>query len=67
MRENKNSPPRRRAVGVDVCVCISTYLRYLLRRPNEKLPTFSEEVGFGRRLRGNANREYILGGILLEK
>jgi hypothetical protein len=39
----------------------------MFRRPNEKLPTFSEEVGFGRRLRGNANDEYILGGILLEK
>jgi len=25
------------------------------------------EAGFGRRLRGNANGEYILGGILLQK
>jgi hypothetical protein len=37
-------------------LCISTGLRLLLNHPNEKLPTFFEEVGFGRRLRGNANR-----------
>ena len=48
-------------------VRISAYLRLLFRHPNEKLPAFSEEVGFGRRLRGNANWLYILGGILLEK
>src|SRR5690606_22584166 len=33
--------------------------------PNKKLPTFSEEVGFGRRLRGNANGLNILGWIVL--
>jgi hypothetical protein len=47
-------------------VGIST-LRLPFPHPNEKLPTFSKEVGFGRRLRGNANGVYILGGILLEK
>jgi len=46
---------------------ISADLRLPFRHPNEKLPTFSGEVGCGRRLRGNANGEYILGGILLEK
>ena len=65
MRENKNSPPRRRAVLVDLYVCVSARLRSLFCHPNEKLPTFSEGVGFGRRERGKANELYILGGILL--
>ena len=64
MQKNKNSPPRRRAVLVDLYVCVSARLRFLLRHPNEKLPAFSEEVGFGRRERGDANELYILGGIL---
>ena len=64
MKDKKNSPPRRRAVLVDLYVCVSARLCLLLCHPNEKLPTFSEEVGLGRRERGNANRLYILGGIL---
>jgi hypothetical protein len=60
----KNSPPRRRAVLVDLYVFVSARLRLLLRHPNERLPTFSEEVGFGRRERGDINELYILGGIL---
>jgi hypothetical protein len=36
-------------------LCISAGLHLLIGHPNEKLPTFFEEVGFGRRLRGNAN------------
>jgi hypothetical protein len=47
--------------------CISAGLRLPFHHPNEKLPTFSGEVGFGRRLRGNANEWGILCGILLEK
>jgi len=46
-------------------VYISAELRLLLHHPNEKLPTFSGEVGFGRRERGNANALNILGWILL--
>jgi hypothetical protein len=49
---------------VDLYVCVSARLRFLLCHPNEKLPAFSEEVGFGRRERGDANELYILGGIL---
>jgi hypothetical protein len=63
--ENKNSPPRRRAVLVDLCLSISALL--LIHHPNKKNPTFPEEVGFGRRVRGNVNNLYILGGILPEK
>lgn len=44
--------------------CVSARLSLLLRHPNEKLPAFSEEVGLGRRERGEANELYILGGIL---
>jgi len=36
-------------------ICISADLRLLFHHPNEKLPAFSGEVGFGRRARGNAN------------
>jgi len=50
---------------VDLCLAISAHL--LIHHPNKKNPTFSEEVGFGRRVRGNANKLYILGGILPEK
>jgi len=39
----------------------------LFHHPNKKDPTFSKEVGFGRRVRGNANAVNILGGILIEK
>ena len=46
-------------------VRISAGLRLLFHHPNEKLPTFSKEVGFGRRLRGNAKVLNILGWILL--
>ena len=49
---------------VDLYVCVSARLRLLLCHPNEKLPTFSEEVGLGRRERGDANELYILGDIL---
>ena len=49
---------------VDLSVCVNARLRFLLCHPNEKLPAFSEEVGFGRRERGNANELYILGSIL---
>ena len=49
---------------VDLYVCVSARLRSLFCHPNERLPTFSEEVGFGRRERGKANELYILGGIL---
>jgi hypothetical protein len=38
----------------------------VIRHPNKKNPTFSKEVGFGRRVRGNAITVNILGGILLE-
>jgi hypothetical protein len=50
---------------VDLYLAISAHL--LFHHPNKKDPTFSEEVGFGRRVRGNATRLYILGGILPEK
>jgi hypothetical protein len=42
-------------------------LRLPVRHPNKSDPTFHEEAGFGRRVRGNANRANILGGILPEK
>jgi len=65
-RENKTT---RQEGGLFVWtyVYISAYLRLLLHHPNEKLPAFSEEVGFGRRVRGNTKTGYILGDILLEK
>jgi len=49
-----------------VRVCQRT-LRLLFHHPNKKDPAFSVRSRFGRRLRGNANAEYMLGGILLEK
>jgi len=54
--KNKNSPPEKEGCFVWTYVCISASSRLLFHHPNEKLPTFSGEVGFGRRERGNANR-----------
>jgi len=57
----KNSPPGRQAVCVDLCACCA---RTLFHHPTKR-PTFSNDVGFGRRGRGNTSTRYILGAILL--
>ena len=53
MSENKTA---RREGGLLLWtyVRISAYLRLRLHHPDKELLTFSGEVGFGRRLRGNA-------------
>jgi hypothetical protein len=46
--------------------CVLFHAASAIHHPNKKDPTFSKEVGFGRRVRGNAIAVNILGGILLE-
>ena len=65
-REKNETARREGGLFVWTWVCISAYLRLLLHHPDEKLPTFPKEVGFGRRLRGDPKSGSILGGILLD-
>jgi hypothetical protein len=46
-------------------VLICAFVAHVLFHHPTKRPTFSNNVGFGRRVRGNTNFIYILGAILL--
>ncbi len=49
------------------CACASARVRVTAQAPKQKKPDLLKEVGFVRRVRGNANKANILGAILCKK